>query len=436
MGLIRLSSLLPSSLYFSFSEAFTDDVGTFLIPRPAMERVEFCRTQREAGFRVQGCPTQNDSEYELTPAQQQALLEAALEAQSQLILDAEQGNLQFPASDAIEKYPRSNILTDAEEFPDLLAEQEEREQVINAIKGDLSYSSNLDAVVEARASRLANLLMGSIESRFDAQASSLSDVNQEEEQEESSSGETDVDLESTVAAFYRAETRVITERIPPGGLRVPRVSGSQLARLIEESRYNPSSQIMGLLREQLVPEIKERYVAALRSEGLDLDARRAAFEAAVMKTTGVSYLAALGIRLAIPLIVGFVLAAMLGTEEIASIALGAALAAFLLAWPVAVLWQGVVAGRYHDLRTVFLLFYACYVASFGTLAWLGAVIGARARQRIKKLGGNVAAPAQVMPVVQLAKSLPALVFVNLATNGATIVLSLIFFGHDVGYENY
>lgn len=93
-----------------------------------------------------------------------------------------------------------------------------------------------------------------------------------------------------------------------------------------------------------------------------------------------NYVIAILVRVLPVLVFGFIFGLVFGRAELFSIALAGAFAAFLLSWPVILLWDTVVQGSWHQHKDLFLVFYGLYMLSFFFTARVGAMMGAMVRQ--------------------------------------------------------
>jgi hypothetical protein len=109
------------------------------------------------------------------------------------------------------------------------------------------------------------------------------------------------------------------------------------------------------------------------------------------------YLISVALRIAPVLIFGFVLGFLFGPNEFISIGLAAALAAFLLSWPLMLLWENLVGHQWQDQKYLFLLFYAIYALSFFVTAHFAAVCGAFTRTLTAGPGSFIGSSAAATP---------------------------------------
>jgi hypothetical protein len=82
-----------------------------------------------------------------------------------------------------------------------------------------------------------------------------------------------------------------------------------------------------------------------------------------------------GIRICVPLLIGFVIARYFGPEGALAASFGAAMGALLLSWPVIMLWDLVVSPGFKPLYAQFLLLYLLNMITFFYMAKLGSIFG-------------------------------------------------------------
>ena len=104
-----------------------------------------------------------------------------------------------------------------------------------------------------------------------------------------------------------------------------------------------------------------------------------------------------------------------------SIGIAGALAAFLLSWPLMLMWDHLVQSTWQDKKTTFLAFYAAYVAAFFLTARASALLGAKLRQQTHGVEPEDLAPGETPQEFQINWSK---VMTNLA--GAAIINLLVF----------
>ena len=101
----------------------------------------------------------------------------------------------------------------------------------------------------------------------------------------------------------------------------------------------------------------------------------------INKFSGVDYVIAILVRLTPVFLFGIVTGAMVGRGELLSISLAGGLAAFLLSWPLILMWDRLVQSTWADKKPIFFSFYAVYILSFFLLARAAGVLGAWLREQ-------------------------------------------------------
>ena len=83
---------------------------------------------------------------------------------------------------------------------------------------------------------------------------------------------------------------------------------------------------------------------------------------------------AIGLRLAVPAIVGFAVGLISGRNGAMTAGLAAAVGTAVLWWPVFFFWDFLQTAAYRDLKWAFLGMYLAYALSYGLIAWWAAAI--------------------------------------------------------------
>jgi hypothetical protein len=425
--LIKLTSLLPASLYFNFSSAFSDELGAFLVPRPVLEAQQQCELARAKGFSFRACPSAEPFEPDLTSQNRDLLVQAVIEVQARHLAG---GKLVAATPSA----------------PTDLTE------LTQSIFQDLQYRDSLADFRDRRVTELAASVgrpfTDEVAARFEELAPAGAGLEVSEEGEEAGAedppglaGAPDPSKDSALAEtslkLAQAERNLLNDFATIEPLAVPEIKLPELQTLLRDeiTSWGALEKLDRFVTERLAAAIKPPFDDKIRLAALDIDAARTEVEQAVLAQAGWQYALALLIRLVVPFAAGALLALVAGVGMRVSIATGCAFSAFLLAWPVVLLWNGVIDSDYHHLRGVFMAFYVAYVVSFFTLAWLGATVGALAHEYWKiPFAAHVDSSPKLASVSALARQLPLQVLVNIGSNGATLILSFVFFGGDVGFK--
>lgn len=100
-----------------------------------------------------------------------------------------------------------------------------------------------------------------------------------------------------------------------------------------------------------------------------------------------------------------------GRREVFSIAVGAGLLAFLLVWPILLMWDTVVQSQWAEYKMLFVVLYLLYVAAFFAVGHSGSLIGAAVTRRfgLQKVFEDADAPIDTTGRIQVREILISLV---------------------------
>jgi len=158
--------------------------------------------------------------------------------------------------------------------------------------------------------------------------------------------------------------------------------GVQDVETIVERAYNESEVARGFTRfyvEQLGEKVANDLETQFASDAIEVgnaDELRQDILTEASQTGAFNYTVAALARMAPILIVAVIFGAYFGRSEVFSIAVASALLAFLLVWPILILWDTVVQSQWSDYKALFAGIYLIYVVAFFAVARTGALIGA------------------------------------------------------------
>ena len=165
-------------------------------------------------------------------------------------------------------------------------------------------------------------------------------------------------------------------------LRASAVSKTRIDAILQEYSGLDSvpTKIAHVYKTDIENGVKMRLRAAFEAEGVNF-ADEAGEQKLILKEVlfasywnyGISILVRLLPVAMFALLAGF----LFGRIEVLSISLAAALSAFLLSWPLMLMWDRLVQSSWAAKKPTFMLFYALYIASFYMTARAFAVLGAR-----------------------------------------------------------
>jgi hypothetical protein len=196
--------------------------------------------------------------------------------------------------------------------------------------------------------------------------------------------------------------------------------------------YGIDNSLIGYYKQQL----SEGYVHKVLLEefeaaGLTVmtpDEERRLIYAEINKFSLANYVVAILVRLAPVVIVAFLLGIIFGQAEMVSIGVAGAMAAFLLSWPLMLMWDRLVQSSWQDKKTLFLMFYAAYVVAFFLTARAGGMLGAKMREGTK-VGRGIAEAADGGEVKEIswgriAMNVGASVAANVAVYMGNVIIPL------------
>jgi hypothetical protein len=161
--------------------------------------------------------------------------------------------------------------------------------------------------------------------------------------------------------------------------------------------YGIDNSLTGYYKQQLAEGyVHQVLLEEFESAGLNVmtpDEERRLIYAEINKFSLMNYVVAILVRLAPVVIVAFLLGMIFGQAEMVSIGVAGAMAAFLLSWPLMLMWDRLVQSSWQDKKTLFLLFYAAYIVAFFITARAGGMLGAKMREGTR-VGRGIAEAAE------------------------------------------
>src|SRR5262245_54105715 len=173
-------------------------------------------------------------------------------------------------------------------------------------------------------------------------------------------------------------------------------------------------------------QLREAFAAHEIAPKARQEARQLMFRQ--ISTAGLGeYLIAVAVRLLPVIVFGLVLGFIFGRTELASIGLAAAVTAFLLSWPLMLMWEKLVGYQWQAQRPLFMLFYTVYIFSFFVTARMSAVWGAGLRNVVSPLplGGSIGqSEAAVVTSREVVINILAGIITNAVVYGWNVLLPL------------
>ncbi len=424
MLLIKLTSLLPAQYYFSFSKLVAGDRGPFLIDPPSISGEKLCELLRRNRISSEDLRSvqvncnenasagqqQKQSGPRFSPREIDAIYNSVLVNAAALRDSGQQLASRFTLT------PMSE-----EDFGEILASAKTVDAAVKEISRRYKFQvrQGVEQPLRQAVERVLSVLPEPEYRPADRQELSLPPLSEAER--------------SRLRAAHASFLRSVNGRFA----RAPQtpIQKSDLDEIVESAygKYGLTSQITQHHSKPVAAVIETTLTESVAAQGLQLRSSNQLQQVvfAELSVAGLSdYAVAVLIRLGAVLLFGIVAGIAFGRHEFLSIAVAAALAAFLLSWPLMLMWDKLVGVNWNDQRPLFLLFYGIYVLSFFVTARFGAVIGALLRRAVMRRDepllttGRDAAIANAVTFRDFVVNLAASVFINIAVYATNIVIPL------------
>jgi hypothetical protein len=379
--------LLPAKFYFSFSSLMGSDTEPFIVEPPGVTGQKLCALlekydiPKDRFSRHIDCSLNYVKEDKSTGSIQSPFLP---QEKDKIYTVALQGDPQLRSDIAAAlQSPEVALPTGA----DVVAILSQTGSVSRAFdKLYAGYKSTIDTAVTAaisekiKAAFAADLAAANLR----AQSSGYQAVD---EQEGDGGAKTPLPAETQAKildAYRKAAARLSQAQLASA---LSPITKSGVDKAIAESYgwYGIDNSIADYYKRELTDGyVHKVLMEAFKANGLEVrtpDEERRLIYAEINKFSWANYVVAILVRLAPVLIVGLLLGIIFGQSEVLAVGVAGALAAFLLSWPLMLMWDRLVQSSWQDKKTTFLLFYAAYIAAFFITARASALIGAKVREQ-------------------------------------------------------
>ena len=133
-------------------------------------------------------------------------------------------------------------------------------------------------------------------------------------------------------------------------------------------RSDLSERIEGYYLSRMLTALRGVMVSTFRAHQLapggKMDRDRSLMFSEINKFSYIDYVVSVLVRLAPVLIFGIVAGILFGPSELFSISFAGGFAAFLLTWPLMLMWDTLVSSSWVNKKELFFAFYAAYIVSF------------------------------------------------------------------------
>jgi hypothetical protein len=354
-----VSLLLPPKYYFSFSKLVAGSSEPFIVDPPGITAKKLCEVMARAAipksaFRGQIRTCDRDYERPISPEEMDQIYSIALRSD---------GEIRKAYRDEAEKAPVQPMTDD---------------QVRELVGPEASVGDGIEAIVEYYQNEI-----GRMRDVYDAEKiaalfskpipDDITDLPPDANSKQPLAG----DLVAKIIAAHDGLRTEITgtnfaQKIPP----IRKSTIDELSRGVDNARE------IGLRVAQYYSSQMDEAVRATVTRGFgrfDLITNRKIVFEEINKFSWTNYLLSAMVRLTPVFLFGIACGLFLGREEVLSASLAGGMAAFLLSWPLMLMWDRLVQGSWAERKWLFFAFYAVYIASFFLTARCAAVIGARLR---------------------------------------------------------
>jgi hypothetical protein len=367
--LIKLTPyLLPAKYYFNFSTLMGNDSTALIVDPPTITGAKLCEVMDHYNI-----PSDAFSHYiscgqnyedKLSPDQVDKIYSIALQS-DQAVRDA-----------------FANVLAQMPITP--LTDAEVRTTVAEARTVDKAFSLLVDKYTQQITDVAGHGPAKAIEDLYSEIVVNNQDTGGQDDTTARGPG-----LSSDLTQRIVQANQSITPALASATLarQIPPIKKSSIDGIVQHIQNFPGTveeNVTNYYTNSLVTAVSGDVSRAFAKAGLALgrnDVDRKIVFNEINKLTLQNYIIAILLRLAPVLLFGLVAGALIGRTELFSIALAAGLAAFLLCWPLILMWDRLVQTGWTDKRPMFLALYAIYMISFFITARSAALLGAWLQER-------------------------------------------------------
>ncbi len=373
---------MPSQYYFSFSKLVSSDRGPFIVDPPSITGAKLCELLRKNNISTEQIGI-SDVDCRVTyedSAKQSDAKPLSPEVQDQIygIILRQDDNLRAALQQRLNVFeftPLSN-----EQLDTMLTESKTASEAYDRIRR--SYEQQLYPTFQTPIATALDQLFAPI----------LQTKNEEEDKAESPS----VQLSETDAGKIRAVHQTFLENIAPQirQISLSPIQKSSVDEIMKRSdaRWGISNSLAGYYNNQIEAVLQSGLKEAFQKQGVALVDKEQA-RATVFRELAVAgfkdYIIGVVVRLLPVILFGLAFGFVFGRAEFTSTSLAAAMTAFLLSWPLILMWEQLVSWQWQDQRPLFIAFYGIYILSFFLTARMAAVLGAWVRQRSLPAGESI-----------------------------------------------
>jgi hypothetical protein len=361
-----LSALLPSKYYFNFSTLVGGSSEPFIVDPPTVTGPKLCEVMERYGIPPS---TFNRS----IPCQE--TLEGSL---SQDEID-QIYSIAFSSDQAV-RNAFAETLRRVE--LKLLTDDEVRELISNNSTAGQAFETIFSGYVDQIGSIAGRGPRDAITALYKPVDEPIS--KKEEENISPATPKADKIPEDTVVKILQAHRDLKRELSNPSAvIKIPAIRKSQIDAII----HRPHSSLGGAVSDFYTGEMAMSFRSLMSQSfsrlglptGKDYDQKLIFSE--INSFSWKDYVLAALLRATPVFLFGLVMGVAFGRPELFSVALAGGLAAFLLAWPLILMWNRLVQGSWADKQPLFFSLYGIYVISFFLTSRAAALLGTCLREQ-------------------------------------------------------
>ncbi|MFA5955120.1 hypothetical protein [Hyphomicrobium sp.] len=370
---IKLTSLLPERFYFRFSSLASSEASPFIVEPPGVSYSRLCQivgkyqtehpgysADLQCSTSAQSAPTDDYGK-----KNQEAIFRAAYDNDAAIRRD-----MAFKLNDFAS--PKFDPLGIQQTIEAATATGKVQDTIVDQYTND----------VERRFREIAPSLAGPAA----LSAALPPDPAGSQNEGDQNAGAASSKLDPTLTAAAAKAALETSDKFPArfSNFAFAPITKAKLDEITANAynKDNANDGIIGYYLGQVDDAFKQELRASLKRGNVDLSADASSIDKAIVSEGIFPYAIAILVRIGPVLIFGFFIGLVFGTKEIGSAAITAGLSAFLLAWPVILMWDRVVSYTWQDKRDIFIAMYILYVLSFIFVARFAAQLGALLHRRL------------------------------------------------------
>jgi hypothetical protein len=416
--------LLPAKYYFNFSTIMGSGSEPFIVDTPAVTGRKLCAVLEKYDISSERFDSINCSLDYARDEQGSAPSRLSMQDRDRIYTIALQGDpaLRNDIGAALQP-PEAIVLTDADVAGIIASANSVNRAFNDLVKG---YKAKLDPLVDAAIDAQLQASLAPYRPASAGEGEPPAEVGTNPVH----AGLSDDARAKILAAHQRAAARLAQARLATA---LEPITKSAVDKVIKDSYdwegvdYSLKDYYKRALSNEYIHKV---LMEEFKTAGLDVKTeaeQQQLLFAEINKFSWFDYLVSILVRLAPVVIVGLLLGLLFGQGEILSAGVAGAAAAFLLTWPLMLMWDRLVTSDWHDKKTTFLLFYLAYIIVFFVTARTSAMVGAKLEGTGAGLlarSGAGSAPREPLSWRAITMNIVATVLANIAVYIGNVIIPL------------